>query len=222
MTMNSIFDNVSIAQDDFRYYVKSPSDVVDSAIEPVSSDSRYNRLPAKAVLWDSVAKYWSNFESLPIVTFYPAAFKPDPRTGNYQNLYLPENQFPVPWDTTVYDPSTTMTFPKGFLRPAVPATDFSLDPYEPPLELEIPDVEPPEPLVPALILTDTAAGKGVLKEIEVDTDICLDTSVSYSSDSTVATVHINWATPPPTTGIYVAGVINGSCAWIRVRNCQTS
>lgn len=213
----SVF-SVSIASNDFRYYVKNPADVVDSVIQPLGSDSRYNVLPEWAVLWDSTAKYWSNFENASIAAVYPAMFRSDPRNGMYQNLYALENSFPVPWDSTVYDSSTSLTFPKGFLKPESPVVDFSVDPYEPPLDLEIPDIDPPEPLMPAIVLPDVEGG-GNVGNIVIDTDMCINTSVSYSSDSKTATIHINWGTPPPTNGVYAFMAMGGSCYWQRVKIC---
>lgn len=213
------FSNVSIAANDFRYYVKDPADVVGSTIEPIADDSDYNMLPAKAVLWDSVARYWSNFENAVIVAPYPAAFNPDPRTGAYQNLYALENQFPVAWDSTVYDASTSLEFPKGFLKPATPVVDFDADAYDPPVDVEIPDLEPPEPLVPAIVLPDVGGG-GSLGEITIETDLCLATSVSYSSDSKSVVLHIDWQTPPPSSGLWAFTVQDGSCAWLPIRLCQ--
>ena len=213
------FDNVSIAPDDYRYYVKVASNVVGSVIEPLSADSDYNTLPARAVLWDSVAKYWSDFETASIAAKYPAAFDPSPWTGDYQNLYEIEDQFPVQWDSTVYDATTSLVFPKGFLRPDVPDVSFDFVPYDPPLDLEIPDIEAPEPLMPAIIFPDIEGG-GKLGRISVDTDMCIDTRVSYSSDSKSVTIHLDWETPPPSTGMWAFIVNNGSCGWMKINVCQ--
>ena len=215
--------SVSIAANDYRYYVKDIS-IMDSVVQPVASDARYRVIPEHLALWDSVANYRSVFEPMavsPVIN--PAVFRPDPHTGDYRNLYKPENSVGIQWDSTVYNSANSMTFPKGMLKPVMPVVEYNVDAYQPSLGLDIPVIPVPQDRTPSLTLPDIVIpdppdpGVG---SIAVSCDIgFIAASVHYSNNSKKATIVIDWAVPPSTTGLWLPIVRNGQCLWNTVRTC---
>ena len=221
--------SVSIASNDYRYYVKDIS-ILDSVIAPPSSDVRYKVIPAYLKLWDSVANYRSAFESMAVSPLInPVVFNPDPYHGDYQNLWKLERF--ADWSaSTVYDSSNSMTFPNGMLKPAMPVVQYNVNPYQPPLELEIPVIPVPQERTPSLTLPDiiipsspdpTPTPSGGVMNLSVVCNICyLSASVSFSQDSKSAAIIINWAVPPPVSGMWVPVVVSGQCMWNTVNVCS--
>ena len=216
--------DVSVASNDYRYYVKDIS-ILDSVVLPPASDVRYNVIPSYLKMWDSVANYRSVFEPMAISPLInPVVFRPDPHTGDYQNLYKPETSAGIGWDSTTYDSNNSFTFPKGMLKPAMPVVEYNVDAYEPPLDLEIPVIPVPQERTPSLTLPDIFIPEGGgVGQISVSCNVCyLNASISYSSDSKSAVIVIDWNNPPPSSGTWVPIVAGGTCMWNTVKVCQSS
>lgn len=214
---------IEIDEDDFRYYVKDSS-VLDSAAAVVASDSAYDNMPMRLKMWDTVAEYRVSFETMPVSpVINPVAFNPDLEEGDYQNLYRPENSVGISWDTTFYDDANSMMFPKGMLKPVMPVVQYSVDAYQPDLELDLPYDDVPQTRTPNLVLPDIVVPEGGMGALAVSCNVCfLAASVSYSADSRSATVVIDWADPPSSTGIWVPVVVNGVCRWNSVMVCNST
>lgn len=219
--------DVSIGADDFRFYVDSDYEptisILVSYVEPLWHDSRFNVVPPELILWDSEADYhdWSN--ALDVSAKPPPIFDPDPWDGDYQDLYIDENDTgDVTWDHTVYDDSRNTTFPKGYLHPNAPVIPYSFDPYMPVIDLDIPPFDIPDIAIPYLVLPDFVINKKIsrrgLRRVKINTDnVCMTATETFISHSKIEEITLTWDIPG--NGLYALMASNGHCYWQAVGPC---
>ena len=214
--------SVSVNQNDFRYYA-STIDILTSEAVTLQSDSLFKTLPNELRMWDNSIDYWSNISNLSIPAKQPSAFRPNPWTQDYVNLWKVEDDYPVgrPWDNTTYDNSVHLEFPKGFLEVTPPTVEYVFNPYQSVISLDIPPFDIPDINVPYLVLPDLNITKILrrgLRRITINaTAVCMNVSESFQSHSKYQTIDLTWNAP--STGKYVLMVENGQCTWQTVGQC---
>lgn len=218
----SDFTSCSVNIDQPGFYV-SDIDRLASSVVNVMGDSVVRTLPEEVVVWDSTVTFEPGFSNVTISAVPPPAFDPDPWSGDEQDLYSAEIGIGITFPSSVYDPSINLEFPGGFLKPAPPLITYNVEPYIPPLNIDIPPLSLPDISFPYLALPDmditniTKRIKG-LKRVNIHfNDMCMSVVDSFASNSTIEDVNISW--DAPSNGLYVLMASNGRCVWKAISPC---
>lgn len=219
---NSSWESCHVDIDQPGFYVSDIS-VLGSEVTPLMEDSLIRTLPEEVVVWDSKIEYYPVFSDVSWSVKPPAVFDPDPYDGDDQDLYDPEISMGIPFPTSIYNPSVNVEFPGGFLRPPTPKIEYQVNPYMPPLNLDIPPLSLPDISIPYLALPDldiTNIIRNVkgLHTVEIHfLGPCLAASNDFDSTSTTETIWVSWNAP--STGRYALFSSNGQCYWQPINIC---